>query len=185
MNIQGNIQPTIQIAFEADTIKARQPWDRSSLPFVFEEFFLGNVAASGFFEDRFGNVRRRFSAEVRGHIEDKTLILQEDFRFDNGEDQQVRWTIDRDRRGNYQGTSNSIVGKALGKKSMDIVRWVYRVSIPVGRFSLLCRCSDVFYQQTETVVLNRTKLRKFGFLIGEITIVFQKTPDRKYWSRFR
>ena len=63
-----------------------------------EEYFLGKVKAWGIFQGRSGIVKRQFTAEMNGSFDGENLILDEDFRWNDGEKQHRRWTIKKNRR---------------------------------------------------------------------------------------
>ncbi|WP_296994155.1 DUF3833 family protein, partial [Thalassospira sp. UBA1131] len=49
------------------------------------DYFEGDSWAWGIFEDRFGTLRRQFTVEITGTVEDGVLTLEEDFIYDDGE----------------------------------------------------------------------------------------------------
>ena len=61
--------------------------------FVLEEYFVGDVRASGIFEDRFGVVRRQFTVEINGTWDGRNLVLDEHFQYSDGEQDRRVWTI--------------------------------------------------------------------------------------------
>ena len=60
---------------------------------VLEEYFAGEVQAAGIFEDRFGRLRRQFTADINGTWNGRELVLDEKFIYDDGETDQRVWTI--------------------------------------------------------------------------------------------
>ena len=65
-------------------------------PFDILTYFEGTTHASGIFEDRSGNTRRRFTVEMTGTAHGEMLVLEEHFLFDDGERQQRTWRFTRD-----------------------------------------------------------------------------------------
>ena len=61
--------------------------------FVLEKYFVGDTSAWGIVEDRFGNVKRQFIVDINGVWDGDTLILKEDFLFDDGEKSFREWKI--------------------------------------------------------------------------------------------
>ena len=61
--------------------------------FVLEDYFDGEPRAWGLFEDRMGNVRREFVVDISGRWDGTTLILTEDFRYNDGETEPREWPI--------------------------------------------------------------------------------------------
>ena len=82
--------------------------------FVLESYFSGKTRAWGMFEDRFGKVRRQFVVDIEGDWNGEELVLDEDFRFDDGERSTRQWRIRKTADGRYEGTADDVVGKAVG-----------------------------------------------------------------------
>ena len=59
------------------------------------EFFEGKVQAWGIVEDRFGNLRRQFTVDMTGVIENDTLTLEEDFVYADGEIDKRIWKFSK------------------------------------------------------------------------------------------
>ena len=58
-----------------------------------EEFFEGNTVAYGIYENRYGNMERQFRVNIIGTVNGDTLILDEQFLYDDGERSSRVWTI--------------------------------------------------------------------------------------------
>ena len=69
-----------------------------------EEFFDGHLVAYGQFQDVFGTVRRRFTVDINGTWNGKTLRLVEDFVFDDGPTEQRVWSLIKSGDDTWQGT---------------------------------------------------------------------------------
>ena len=77
-------------------------------------YFEGKTLASGIFESRSGDVKRRFTVEMMGRADGSTLVLEEQFDFDDGERQQRIWTLTRGNSQSFTGTSVDSVSEAQG-----------------------------------------------------------------------
>ena len=75
---------------------------------VLEDYFQGKTRAFGLFEDRFGNVRNQFVVDIDGTWDGKTLILDEDFVYMNGDTEYRRWEIEK------TGPNHYLVQRAWG-----------------------------------------------------------------------
>ena len=80
--------------------------------FVLEEYFLGDVRASGIFEDRFGVVRRQFTVEINGTWDGRNLVLDEHFQYSDGEQDRRVWTIKKIDDNSYVGRADDVIGLA-------------------------------------------------------------------------
>lgn len=60
---------------------------------VIEDYFAGETRAWGIFEDRFGDLRRQFVVDIAGSWNGRELVLDENFRYSDGETDQRIWRI--------------------------------------------------------------------------------------------
>ena len=60
-----------------------------------EEYFLGRTEGWGVMQDRFGILRRQFRIEANGewNATDQALSLREIYRFNDGQVDQLEWTL--------------------------------------------------------------------------------------------
>lgn len=142
--------------------------------FMLEDYFLGQTRAYGMFVDRFGTVRRQFSVDIQGRIDDERLILDEDFIFDDGERSKRLWRITPLGLGRYQGTADDVIGMAEGEVRGNCLKWSYDLSLPVGGRTWRVHLDEVMLLQRDQVLLNRATMSKFGITIGEVINFFQK-----------
>ncbi len=78
------------------------------------EYFEGNSRAWGIFEDRFGKLRRQFTVDITGTVNDGVLTLEEDFLYDDGEQDRRVWTIRKTGEHSLSGEADDIIGTAAG-----------------------------------------------------------------------
>jgi hypothetical protein len=143
--------------------------------FVLESYFAGKTQAWGIFEDRFGKVKRQFVVDIEGDWNGEELVLDERFRFDDGERSTRQWRIRKMGDGRYEGTADDVVGKATGIASGNALNWSYVLDLKVGDDSTLhVRFDDWMFLQPGGVLLNRARMSKFGINLGQVTIAFQK-----------
>ena len=144
---------------------------------VLEKFFLGHTRASGIFEDRFGNLRRQFEIDITGTVDGDTLTLDEHFIFADGETDRRVWTIRRIDENTYEGTADDVIGTAEGKVFGNALNWTYQVDLAMGDRSLRVRFDDWLFLQPNGVLINRARVTKFGFEVGQVTLFFQRVED--------
>ena len=145
--------------------------------FVPEEYFLGRTKAWGFFQDRFGTVRREFVVDIQGYVEDGVLVLDEDFVYADGEIDKRVWQIRYLGDGRYEGEAEDIIGTATGERRGKAMRWGYDFDLAVGDRTWRVTFDDWMLLQDENVMINRTTVSKWGFTLGEVYIFFQKQPE--------
>ena len=144
--------------------------------FVPEEYFVGHTKAWGFFQDRFGTVRREFVVDIQGYMDGDVLVLDEDFVYADGEIDNRVWRIRDLGDGRYEGEADDIIGKAIGERRGKALRWGYDFDLEVGERTWRVTFDDWMLLQDDNVMINRTTVSKWGFTLGEVYIFFQKVP---------
>lgn len=156
--------------------------DRALLPakapgaFAFEEFFLGSVGGSGFVEDRRGRVRRAFTVEMHGYWSGPDFVLDEVFRFRDGEVQRRSWRVTCAGGGRYWAAADDIVGVAEGTAGPGLVRWRYRLLVPVGRRKIAISFDDRMHLMDDGTLLDVSDMRKFGVRVGRLVLALARRP---------
>jgi hypothetical protein len=137
-------------------------------------YFSGTTHGYGLFEDRFGTIKRQFKVVIEGSIDGDKITLDEDFLYDDGETQKRVWTITRRTDGSYEGRADDVIGVARGKEAGNALNWAYTLALPVGGRVFEVQFDDWMLRQQDGVVINRAKVRKFGFDVGSVTLAFTK-----------
>ena len=149
----------------------------SSTPeLVIEEYFVGETQAWGLFEDRFGKLRRQFTVDITGEWDGELLVLDERFRFSDGETDRRVWKITKTGPHSYEGRAGDVIGVAQGEAYGNALNWRYDMDLKVGDGIIRVHFNDWMFLQPSGVLLNRARVTKFGFDIGEVTLAFMK-PD--------
>ncbi len=139
-----------------------------------EKYFEGNVKAWGVLQDRKGKVTRQFTADMFGKFENNILTLEEDFYWKDGENQKRVWKIQKIDDHNYLGKASDVVGEAKGFSYGSAFKFEYNLLIPLKGKNIKIRFDDWIFKQDEKIAINRATLSKFGFKVGELTVVFHK-----------
>jgi len=142
------------------------------------EFFSGKTAAWGQFQDRSGKVIKRFQVDIHGEIKQGRLILDEQFVYSDGTKEQRIWTIEKISENEYRGTAGDVEGEAIGLASGNALNWRYTLRLPYNGSTLNVNLDDWMFLNTETTMINRAKMTKFGFELGEVTLFFQKEATK-------
>lgn len=144
--------------------------------FAVEEYFAGNTVATGVFQDRFGKVRRTFEVTIDGTWDEdsKTLTLDEDFVYNDGETEKRIWKITKLNDHDYEGTAGGVVGKATGSAYGNAFNWEYTFDLPYNDDTLRVHFNDWMYLVDEETVFNKAVITKFGFRLGDVYIFFKK-----------
>ena len=138
------------------------------------DYFSGSTVAWGMFEDRFGKVRRQFKVAVEGKVDGDTLILTEDFVYNDGETEQRVWVITDEGSARFRGRADGVVGVANGEVRGNVLQWRYDFDLRVADSTWRVRFNDWMYLQPDGVLINRAVVSKWGITLGEVTITFVK-----------
>ncbi len=137
-------------------------------------YFDGQVDGWGIFTDRSGKVVKRFKVLIRGKVAGEVFMLDEDFSYSDGSKSKRVWTITRMDTNRYTGTAADVVGVAAGESRGNALRWTYVLALEVDGTTYHVDFDDWMYLQDENVMLNRSRMSKFGFGLGELTLSFRK-----------
>lgn len=147
---------------------------RQNPPLIMEDFFSGDLTAHGIVKDWRGRVIRRFNADIVAYWDSGVGTLEEDFVFDDGEIDRRVWKLQPTGNGKYNGTAGDVVGIGEISVEEDSAFLDYVLRIPYGENTLDVRIDDRMYLVSPTVLLNESKLSKFGLQVGELVLVIQK-----------
>ena len=139
-----------------------------------EDYFEGKTEAWGMFHDRFGNLKRTFKVDITGTIESNTLMLDEKFLYDDGEQDSRVWTIKILGNNQYSGTASDVVGEATGISEGNALNWKYKLNLKVGDSTILVDFDDWMFLQDRNILMNRAEVKKWGLNIGVVSITFLK-----------
>ena len=137
-------------------------------------YFNGKVVAHGIFQDRSGQVVRRFTVDMEGRWEGNQGVLDEHFSYSDGAKDRRIWRLTKHADGRYTGTADDVVGTASGQTAGNAFQWAYTLNLPVDGNVYEVQFDDWMYLVDERVMLNRATMSKFGIRLGEVTLSFQK-----------
>jgi hypothetical protein len=141
---------------------------------IIEEYLTGNVKAYGILQNRSGKVTRQFTADLDGKWDGQQLILDEKFNWNDGEIQTRQWKINKIDEHNYEGTASDVVGTAKGFSYGPAFKFEYVLLVPVKGKEIKITFDDWIFKQDERVAINRATMKKFGFKVAELTVMFVK-----------
>jgi hypothetical protein len=137
-------------------------------------YFAGKTQAWGQFQDRSGLVIRRFTVDITGTVKGNVLVLDEQFLYNDGETQQRIWTITKTAEGQFIGLADDVIGEAKGVSAGNAFNWSYTLDLPYKDSSIHVKFDDWMYLHTDSVMMNRAEVSKWGFKVGEVTLFFNK-----------
>jgi hypothetical protein len=146
--------------------------------FVPEKYFNGELTAYGIVKNRSGKIIRSFKGDLVGSWDENGVgTLDESFLYNDGEKQKRIWTLRPDGKGGYIGTAGDIIGEAPMSVNGNTVMMNYTMRVPYGDSTIDINVKDWLHLQEDGVIINHSKMKKFGFVVGELVITIIKKSD--------
>lgn len=140
-----------------------------------ETFFNGPLVAHGMVQNRSGKVTQRFTATMEGTWDGNEGVLDEQFYWDDGREQERVWRLTKVDENTYEGRAGDVEGTAVGTTAGNALNWVYKLQVETGGRTLNVTLDDWMYLLDEDRMINRTKMTYFGFHVGDITLYIERT----------
>lgn len=138
------------------------------------QYFAGRTEAWGMFQKRSGEIVKRFHVVLNGQTTQDGFVLHEAFRYSDGTTQERTWTLRRQADGTWQGSAPDIVGTAAGQVAGNVLRWQYTMRLPVDNDVYDVQFDDMMILIDPQTMINRARVTKFGFEVGQVTIAFRR-----------
>jgi len=143
--------------------------------FDFVDYFEGHTRASGWFADRFGNVKRHFCGDFYGERKDTAFNLDEKLYYSDGVVEERLWAVNISPDGVFTAESDALVGGAKGEVKGSALRmeYVMNVKIAENKFWKL-KMNDYMFFQPDRSLHNSTEVIKWGLRIGNVSTQYYK-----------
>lgn len=159
---------------------AQRPADYAATAPAFElrRALDGPLFAEGVIYGPTGRVATRFVAEMAGAWDAEGGTLTEDFRYDSGGTQRRAWRIlpGPDAR-RFTATADDVIGVAEGEICGATAVLRYRLRLPEDAGGWQLDVTDWLYLGEDGVIVNRSQMRRFGVLLGELVGTIRPAPD--------
>lgn len=143
--------------------------------FVPQEYFNGKLRAYGIVKDRSGKIIRSFKGEMIGSWDKNGVgTLDEFFVYDDGEEMKRVWTLKPIENKKFIATADDIVGESPMIANGNTVMIDYVMRTPYKNSTIDLSVQDWLHLQDEKVIINHSKMKKFGFVVGELVITIIK-----------
>lgn len=143
-------------------------------PFDFENFFTGNLEADGFFQDRSGKVIRHIYCKMKATKRDGAIVLSEDFEYSDGKKDHREWIIKKNNSGELEATAGDVKGVVKMQTQGFAFNMKYTLRLKTDDGVIDVNMDDWMYKVKDGLVLNKTKMSKFGIYLGEVTLAIRK-----------
>ena len=138
------------------------------------EFFKGDIFALGIVQDRSGQVIKRFKVDIKAYWNGNKAILDEKFVYSDGTKSSRVWELKEIGASKYEGRADDVVGIASGETAGNTFYFEYDLDLPVGDTKYKVNFEDWMYLLDKNTLLARSYMNKWGFNLGEVTIVMNK-----------
>ncbi|MCT7446668.1 DUF3833 domain-containing protein [Aliarcobacter skirrowii] len=143
--------------------------------FIPQEYFNGKLRAYGIVKDRSGKIIRSFKGEMIGSWDKNGIgTLDEFFVYNDGEEMKRVWTLKPIENKKFIATANDIVGESSMIANGNTVMIDYVMRTPYKSSTIDLSVQDWLHLQDEKVIINHSKMKKFGFVVGELVITIIK-----------
>ncbi len=142
---------------------------------VLSEFFNGELSAHGIVKNRSGEVIRYFNASIVATWDEAgNGQLDEDFVFDDGEQQRRIWQLVKQADGSYLASANDVPQAAPIRIAGNVMFMDYVLALQYRGEPLDVVVEDKMYLVNPSTLLNESRLTKFGFTVGSVSLVINK-----------
>ena len=138
------------------------------------DFFNGDIYALGIFQDRSGQVVKRFKVDIKASWKGSKAILDEEFSYSDGTKSTRIWELEDLGKSKYEGRAGDVIGTATGQTVGNVFYFVYNLDLPVGDTTYKVKFEDWMYLLDRNTLLARSYMTKWGFYLGEVTIIMSK-----------
>ena len=159
--------------------------------FVPEEYFKGKICADGVVRDRSGAEIRSFNAQILASWDEQGVgTLAEIFYFNEGLDEAGQpqpfgretrvWTLTPELMGQkkaYRARATDVPEPGLMTYSGNAVHMGYVLQYGEPGDTIALDMDDWMFKVSDDVVVNETKMSKFGIHVGQVLLVMRKVSD--------
>lgn len=139
------------------------------------QYLNGKLEADGVLIDYSGKADRHFHVDMVAKWNGNDGTLQEDFTYQNGKKDSRVWTIKFIDDNNFTATAHDVIGTAVGSQNGNAVNMRYTLKAVRDDGSTIdLAMDDWMYLVGNNIVINRTKMRKYGIIVGELVLAFHK-----------
>lgn len=139
-----------------------------------EAFFNGELVAYGVVQDYSGKVIQRFRVDMVGTWDGNEGVLDEQFYYADGSEQERIWYLTKTGPNSYEGRASDVEGVAKGEVVGNALTWEYVLVIEMDGEPFSVTLDDWMYLVDSDNMINRTKMYKYGLPVGELTLYIGK-----------
>ena len=74
----------------------------------------------------------------------------------------------------YVGTTDNVIGEAVGYTAGNTFHWKYTFELTLFGNKTRVKFDDWMYLQDNNIIINKAKMKKFGFKLGTVILFYKK-----------
>ena len=117
----------------------------------------------------------RFNSRGLIDTRDDIATLDEKFVYSDGSKSSRVWKLKKIGSNQFEGTAGDVEGVAVGETAGNAFYFVYDLNLPVDDTTYVINFEDWMFLMDENTLLSRSYMSKWGFDVGEVTLVMTKT----------
>lgn len=141
-------------------------------------FFDGKLFAQGIIQNRAGKVIKRFDVDINASWDGNVGTIDEKFLYSDSTKGERIWKLTETSATTYEGRAHDVIGVAKGEVSGNAFLFEYKLDVPVGDSTYSVSFEDWMYLLNGNTLLAKANMTKWGFKVGEVTLVMTK-KDKK------
>lgn len=138
------------------------------------KYLNGKLEAQGILQDRGGKLVKSFTVKMEGKWQGNQGTLEEHFVFSDGKKDHRIWKINFIDDNHFTAKAHDTVGEAKGEQYGNVMNMEYVLALDVDGKKYDIKLSDWIYLVDEKNAVNLSKMSKFGFNVGTLSISFKK-----------
>ena len=134
------------------------------------QFFTGHVRSWGVLESRSGQPTEIVTTDCIGEADGADgLRMTQTLKVGTAAAVTRQWRMHRAGPGRYEATANDMVGTAVGEAAGRAYHWQWTLALQPGNALKDVTMDQWWYLLDDGSMLNRTTIRKLGFIAAEVT----------------
>ncbi len=139
------------------------------------KFFIGKTHSDGVVENHGGKPTARITTQTEGTLTNGKIKIEQNLYPEGGKKNHRSWELQQIDEHHVDATANDIDGTAHGLLYGNNFSWTFRLKLSERKFIKHLRMSQNMYLMADgKSMIIRSVLRKFGFIVVQITEEFQK-----------
>lgn len=142
-----------------------------------QEFFNGKLCADGVVRDWRGRQIRQFNAQILASWDENGVgTLDEVFDFDDGRETRI-WTLTPDPKDGLRAVASDVPKETYMTHAGNTIHMAYTLRYGEPGDTIDLSMDDWMFQVADGVVVNETRMSKWGIDVGQILLVMRQVDE--------